>query len=136
MQSVRAMDLTLKWQGKTGDGKLAFVVAEQNDGWRDLRIEVDTDDCDSDFAKQAMQIVIDRVNAKVWQPMETMPKSGSFLIGVWEGEWREPRQNFRVYEASGFSSGPVWGQHYRTAEGESYEVVGWMEKPLPPGAAS
>lgn len=67
-----------------------------------------------------------------WNPVSSMPKTGSFLIGVWEGEWREPRQKFKVYEATGFSSGPVWGQQYRTAEGEAYEVVGWMEKPLPP----
>lgn len=67
-----------------------------------------------------------------WQPIETMPKSGEFLIGVWEGEWKEPRQSFKVYEATGFNSGPVWGRQYRTAEGESYEVVGWMNKPLPP----
>jgi len=57
------MDLKLKWDGNTGDGKRAFVVAESNDGWQDLRIEVDTDDCDSEFAKAAMQEVIDRVNA-------------------------------------------------------------------------
>ena len=57
------MDLKLKWEGNTGDGKRAFVVAASNDGWRDLRIEVDTDDCDSEFAKAAMQEVIDRVNA-------------------------------------------------------------------------
>ena len=57
------MKLALVWDGDTGDGKRAFVVAEQNDGWQDLRIEVDTDDCDSDFAKAAMQEVIDRVNA-------------------------------------------------------------------------
>jgi hypothetical protein len=57
------MNLTLKWEGGAGDGKCAYVVADQNDGWQDLRIEVDTDDCDSDFARQAMQTVIDRVNA-------------------------------------------------------------------------
>lgn len=68
----------------------------------------------------------------VWEPVETMPKSGSFLIGVWEGEWREPRQQFHVYEAIGFSTGPVWGQQYRNVEGEVYEVVGWMQKPMPP----
>ena len=56
-------NLTLIWEGKSGDGKSAFVVADQNDGWEDLRIEVDTDDCDSEFARTAMQIVIDRVNA-------------------------------------------------------------------------
>lgn len=56
------MNLTLRWKGKTGDGKAAFVVADQNDGWKDLRIELDTDDCDSDFARAAMQEIIDRVN--------------------------------------------------------------------------
>lgn len=73
-----------------------------------------------------------RCSSFVWQPTETMPKSGSFLIGVWEGEWIKPRRKFRVYEATGFPGGPVWGQQYRTVEGDAYEVVGWMEKPLPP----
>lgn len=68
----------------------------------------------------------------VWQPVETMPKSGNFLIGVWEGEWREPRQEFRIFEATGFPNYPVWGRQYATASGEAYEVVGWMRKPLPP----
>lgn len=71
-----------------------------------------------------------------WKPMQTMPKTGEFLIGVWEGEWRDPRKSFHVYEATGFSSGPVWGRQYRTVEGEAYEVVGWMEKPLPPQQTS
>lgn len=55
--------ITLRWDGDTGDGKSAFVVADQNDGWEDLRITVDTDDCDSDFARAAMHYVIDTVNA-------------------------------------------------------------------------
>ncbi len=67
-----------------------------------------------------------------WESVQTMPKSGEFLIGVWEGGWRNPRQRFRVYEAIGFTSGPVWGQQYRTVEGDAYEIVGWMKKPLPP----
>jgi len=56
------MKLTLKWAGKTGDGKRAYVVAEQNDGWNDLRIEIDTDDCDRLNAFRMMQEVIDRCN--------------------------------------------------------------------------
>jgi hypothetical protein len=55
-------NVTLKWTRESGDGKSAFVEAVQNDGWQDLRIEVDTDDCDSDHAKAAMQVVIDRCN--------------------------------------------------------------------------
>ena len=48
-------------------------------------------------------------DAMEWQPVNTMPKSGEFLIGVWEGEWREPRQRFRIYEATGFPTGPsLW----------------------------
>jgi len=69
----------------------------------------------------------------VWQPVETMPNTGRFLIGVWEGEWKEPRQRFRIYEAQACLKGPVWGVSYRTAEGEAYEIVCWMEKPMPPG---
>lgn len=56
-------NVTLHWDGESGDGKRAFVLAKENDGWSDLRIEVDTDDCDSDHAKAAMQVVIDRCNS-------------------------------------------------------------------------
>lgn len=48
-------EVTLKWVlGLPGDGKRAFVVAKENDGWHDLRIEVDTDDCDGDHARAAL----------------------------------------------------------------------------------
>ena len=57
------MKITLKWDGEAGDGKRAFVVAEENDGWQDLRIEVDTDDCDGKHAKAMMEEVIRRCNA-------------------------------------------------------------------------
>lgn len=68
-----------------------------------------------------------------WQPMHTMPV-GRFLIGVWEGEWKDPKREFRVYEASRSSPNGwfVWGRSYRTAEGEAYEVVGWKPSPQPP----
>ncbi len=56
------MKITLKWDGESGDGKCAYVVAKENDGWQDLRIEVDTDDCDGEHAKAMMQEVIDRCN--------------------------------------------------------------------------
>jgi hypothetical protein len=45
----------------TEDGWIVDPIT--NDGWRDLRIEVDTDDCDSIHAKAMMQEVIDRCNA-------------------------------------------------------------------------
>jgi hypothetical protein len=57
------MKITLKWAGDSGDGKRAFVVANENDGWKDLRIEVDTDDCDRKHAKEMMGEVIKRCNA-------------------------------------------------------------------------
>ena len=47
----------------SGDGKRAFFVVDTNDGWCDLRIELDTDDCDSKFAKKWMQRIIDCVDA-------------------------------------------------------------------------
>lgn len=56
------MKVTLKWDGASGDGKRAFVVAKENDGWKDLRIEVDTDDCDGEHARKMMQEVINRCN--------------------------------------------------------------------------
>lgn len=57
------MKITLKWDGESGDGKRAFVVAKENDGFQDLRIEVDTDDCDGEHAKKMMSEVIRRCNA-------------------------------------------------------------------------
>lgn len=57
------MKITLKWCGKSGDGKRAFVTAEENDGWKDLRIEVDTDDCDGEHARNMMDEIIRRCNA-------------------------------------------------------------------------
>lgn len=57
------MKVTLKWDGDSGDRKRAFVVAEENDGWQDLRIEVDTDDCDREHAMKMMQEVIDRCSS-------------------------------------------------------------------------
>lgn len=68
--------LTLRWDGDTGDGKAAFVVADQNDGWKDLRIEVDTDDCDREHAKAMMQLVIDRVNAHAAAPTRAIINDG------------------------------------------------------------
>lgn len=68
----------------------------------------------------------------IWQPMVTVPKEGTFLIGVWEGEWENPRKDFHVYEAIGYPTRQVWGRSYRTEEGESYTVVGWMPKPDAP----
>ena len=58
------MKITLRWEHERHPGdKTASVVAEQNDGWNDLRIWIDTDDCNQDFAVKAMQHVIDTVNA-------------------------------------------------------------------------
>lgn len=47
--------------GSSGDGKRMFLVADTNDGWHDLRIEIDTDDCDTKFAKLWAKRIIDCV---------------------------------------------------------------------------
>jgi len=47
----------------SGDGKRMFLSADTNDGWMDLRIEIDTDDCDSEHAKKWAERIIDCVNA-------------------------------------------------------------------------
>lgn len=49
---MNSPNITLKWSDD--NGKRAFIVAEQNDGWKDVQIELDLDDCDSEFAKTAM----------------------------------------------------------------------------------
>lgn len=68
----------------------------------------------------------------MWQPIETAPTTGEFLLAVWEGEWSEPKKHYRVYHATGYRSGPVWAKSYRTAEGEAYLKAGWMPLPEPP----
>lgn len=45
------MDIHLKWNGSSGDGKECYVVAAGNDGWKDLRITLSTDDCDAKYAR-------------------------------------------------------------------------------------
>lgn len=71
-----------------------------------------------------------------WNPMATAPKSGSFLLAVWEGDWNNPRQRYCVYHAYGGKFGPEWSMrgHYRTEEGGAYEMAGWLPLPPPPVA--
>jgi hypothetical protein len=73
-------------------------------------------------------------NPTPWRPLVTAPKHGRFLVGVWEGEWRNPRQRFVVHGAWGTKHGVSWHKRasYRTEEGEAYEAVGWMPAPGPP----
>lgn len=49
--------------GSSDDGKRLFIEADTNDGWQDLRIEVDTDDCDSKYAKAWADRLIQCVNS-------------------------------------------------------------------------
>ena len=69
-----------------------------------------------------------------WQPIETAPKNGEFLIAVWEGNWNNRKERIRYYHANGYPSGPSWSMkgNYRTEEGGAYEVAGWMPLPEPP----
>lgn len=66
-----------------------------------------------------------------WEGVQTMPKSGVFLIAVWEGDVFRPRQclTFHIAEARPGWERPVWGRRYRTEEGEAYEVVAWCSIP-------
>lgn len=70
-----------------------------------------------------------------WLPIEKMPKSGEFLLGVWSGDWRNPKQRFTVFHATGYKDGASWAMkgNYRTEEGGAYSLAGWM--PLPKGIA-
>jgi hypothetical protein len=40
----------LEDDGDARDQKAVFVVSDANDGWQDIRLEIDTDDCDRDHA--------------------------------------------------------------------------------------
>lgn len=53
----------LNWTGRTGDGKALFMGHESDDGWQDLRIEIDTDDCDGKYAKMMGDELIRRWNS-------------------------------------------------------------------------
>ena len=67
-----------------------------------------------------------------WMQIESAPKDGGVLLGVWEGDWNNARQRFRVYHATMCAGQPYWAMrgNYRTEEGGAFEVAGWM--PLPP----
>lgn len=65
----------------------------------------------------------------ICEPAAAMPRAGEFIIAVWEGTWRNPKTRLKFYHATAHHSGPVWGAAYRTEEGETYEVAGWL--PLP-----
>lgn len=74
--------------------------------------------------------------AQEWRGMESAPEKDRFLIGVWEGEWREPKKHFKVYEArrdsmTGIVSWDKSAWSYRTDEGGSFSVFGWLPFPHP-----
>lgn len=64
-----------------------------------------------------------------WQPVDTIPEEGEFILAVWEGGWDNPYKRLKVYHAHGFPTRPAWGGSYRTEEGEAYRLAGWM--PIP-----
>lgn len=49
--------------GASGDGKREFVTSTSDDGWEILRIEIDTDDCDSQVANASKNFLIALWNA-------------------------------------------------------------------------
>lgn len=52
----------LSIDGSSGDGKRLYMSADTNDGWKDLRIEIDTDDCDDEHAKMWAKRIVACVN--------------------------------------------------------------------------
>lgn len=46
-----------KWDGGSGDGKRQFVASVEDDGWNCCRIEVDSDDCNSEMAKANARLI-------------------------------------------------------------------------------
>lgn len=105
-------------------------TVEEYHGDRIIEVHwVECEHCDGTGEEPAQPI------PTAWQPIETAPKSGEFLLGVWEGSWNNPCQRFRVYHASGYSSGPSWAMlgRYRTEEGGAYKLAGWQPLPPAPG---
>ena len=85
---------------------------------------------DAKIIEQAEEI--ERLEKEVaWQPVETMPSAGRFLVGVWEFDWNESRRDwepsFHAFEATGSPWGPSWHRYDL-----SHFVVGWMPIPKPP----
>lgn len=68
----------LKCDGDTGDGKRTFVVDDRGDGWKDIRIEIDTDDCDSKHAKAFKKALIKLWNSQAAQPPKPRQESNAF----------------------------------------------------------
>lgn len=66
-----------------------------------------------------------------WCSVDTFPKFGLFVLGVWEGDWGDPKGDFRVYLARGTTNGPLWGREYRTTDGEAYLIHGWFPLIIP-----
>jgi hypothetical protein len=89
------MNVTLEWEELSGDGKRAYVNAKENDGWHDLRIEVDTDDVDSDHAKAAMQTVIDRCNG--WEEMKAHLARSVTLLEQYQDSSMGQSKNLRTH---------------------------------------
>lgn len=65
----------------------------------------------------------------ICEPAASMPRAGEFIIAVWEYPWPNQNPRLKFYHAIAHHSGPAWGSSYRTAEGESYKIAGWL--PLP-----
>lgn len=53
----------LKYDGNSGDDKRLFIVHQSNDGYEDLRIEIDNDDVDHKYVKIMAKELIRRWNS-------------------------------------------------------------------------
>ena len=62
-QTAKIVNGKIVTDGDSGDRKRTFLVCNKNDGWEDLRIEIDTDDCDYDYAKAWAKRIMDCINA-------------------------------------------------------------------------
>jgi len=117
------------------------------DGWdnraADLRTQLDAANAEREhWHKRAEERTeqLHAANAEIerlregWEPAATVPKSGEYLLCVWEGDWNEVKKRCRVYHATGHKDGPSWAMmgSYRLEEGGAYKIAGWMPLPEPP----
>ena len=82
--------------------------------------------------RSALLKAIDRIfKNPSWKDPSTIPDHGEFLIGVYSGDWTDPFRDFTVFHAHGTKTGPSWSMkyNYRTEEGETYKIAGWMSLP-------
>ena len=71
-----------------------------------------------------------------WQPIETAPKDGTFVLACMSGPWRETYEQWRApltVAWRGFHPNAPGKATWRNADGKPVGPTHWMSIPEPPG---